>query len=533
MKRWLGLAIGIALLPCPPLYAKTKTVCSRATEGLNDTTFVALAADASNPGQLAAASRQAVYLSTDGGKTWREHFRLPTHAQALSVTLTPTQPLTVLAATTRGLYGSFDGGKEFSLVWKNPEPEDENALRVFFHPAKPETLLLGTQEGLLKSADGGKTWSTVNAPSGARPVIDLAFDPHNPDGVYVLTPKEIFSANLEEGQWHLLNAAVAKTAEIPADQPADDADSVQESGSLFHAIAVDFKQPGSLYVATDRGIYASRDFGQTWAWMTTAGLPALVVTRILALHHSPLMLYAATEQGVARRGENTGQWQAITPGFLRAKIYDMAEAEGKLWLATEEGLFSLDLSAETINGPDIAGLLSNFVHEPTIGQVREAAIRYAEVHPDKIQTWRKQASLKALLPHVNLGIDHGRSNNIHVDEGTFPHFQVIETRDHDAGVDFSVTWELADLIWNNEQTSIDTRSKLMVELRDEIVDQVTRFYFERRRLQVGLMTQLPAENEVLLEKHLRIQELTALIDGLTGGYFSANSALPTHTPGGS
>jgi len=61
----------------------------------------------------------------------------------------------------------------------------------------------------------------------------------------------------------------------------------------------------------------------------------------------------------------------------------------------------------------------------------------------------------------------------------------------------------------------------MVELRDSILDDVTRSYFERRRLQVELITDPPTEPKAQLAKELRIQELTAILDGLTGGWFSS------------
>jgi len=49
---------------------------------------------------------------------------------------------------------------------------------------------------------------------------------------------------------------------------------------------------------------------------------------------------------------------------------------------------------------------------------------------------------------------------------------------------------------------------------------VNRIYFERRRLQTtGLLTG-PEELQRQLERHLRVAELTAHLDGLTGGYFS-------------
>jgi len=61
----------------------------------------------------------------------------------------------------------------------------------------------------------------------------------------------------------------------------------------------------------------------------------------------------------------------------------------------------------------------------------------------------------------------------------------------------------------------------MVQLRDDVLDEITRHYFERRRLQIALMTEPPKSPKARLEQELRVHELSALIDGMTGGWFSA------------
>ncbi len=61
---------------------------------------------------------------------------------------------------------------------------------------------------------------------------------------------------------------------------------------------------------------------------------------------------------------------------------------------------------------------------------------------------------------------------------------------------------------------------LVVELRDDILNEVTRLYFERRRLQAEILLSAPLDKKEGTEKTLRLAELTASIDALTGGYFS-------------
>jgi hypothetical protein len=59
-----------------------------------------------------------------------------------------------------------------------------------------------------------------------------------------------------------------------------------------------------------------------------------------------------------------------------------------------------------------------------------------------------------------------------------------------------------------------------VQLRDDILDEVTKIYFERLRVKMELDNISIEERKKRFEKELRIQELTASLDALTGGYFS-------------
>ena len=60
----------------------------------------------------------------------------------------------------------------------------------------------------------------------------------------------------------------------------------------------------------------------------------------------------------------------------------------------------------------------------------------------------------------------------------------------------------------------------MVQLRDDILDQVTKIYFERLRVKMELDNISIEERKKRFEKELRLAELTAYLDALTGGYFS-------------
>ncbi|MFH0771856.1 MAG: hypothetical protein V1933_04490 [Candidatus Omnitrophota bacterium] len=163
---------------------------------------------------------------------------------------------------------------------------------------------------------------------------------------------------------------------------------------------------------------------------------------------------------------------------------------------------------------------SSSLCEPSIGQLQRAAIRYAEVEPNKILNWRRRAALKALLPEVSVGYDRDIGDTIDVYNYGGKTTYSIGPDDKSHGFDLSAKWDLGDLIYNDDQTSIDSRSKLMVQLRNDILDQLNTAYFERKKLLRQLEKILDEKNQVFVEKEIRIEELTATIDGLTGGYLS-------------
>jgi hypothetical protein len=179
------------------------------------------------------------------------------------------------------------------------------------------------------------------------------------------------------------------------------------------------------------------------------------------------------------------------------------------------------------NKSDYDQLKEHFSFEPSIQKVHEWAIDNAEVHPDKIKEWRRKAKQKAWLPKFDVGVDSGwdrpLSNSVY---GTYTGGgqSYIGPNDKSYGEDFGwdagLSWDFSELIWNNDQTSIDSRSKLMVELREEILNEVTRIYFERRKVQIDIMQENFIDASQELQMQMRVDELTAVIDSLTGGEFS-------------
>ena len=499
--------------------------------GGGETSFRAVAIHPTHEEWIFALTNNTLYESRDNGKTWQERFHLPAQAVASDIAVDSSEKSTLLLATDRGLYGSSDGGDHWSLLFRGASGAAAACTYVAFHPARHSTAILGTHKGLFVSSDNGQRWKELGIPPAARDVSSVAFHPQDPDRLYLVTSQGLFVGSLTNGSWQQRVSVLQ--AEETTDAPA--ASDVVERGDtdvpLQHlsAVALDPHEPATLYLGSSRGLRMSTDDGISWQVLPHSGLESREITRLLLQRHSPVVIYAATARGVARYEPERERWVVATQGLATGRVHDLATTQTHLWAATDRGLYRFQVAPEAFTEsepPSAEELLANFTYEPTIAQVRDAAIRYAEVHPAKIASWRTQARLRAIVPKIMMTADSNLTDFRHWDSGTNPDSLLRGERDIDWAT--NITWELGDLIWSDDQTSIDVRSKLMVELRNDLLDDVTRTYFERRRLQVALLTSPPSDQQTLLDKELRVQELTALIDGLTGGYFSKQMKVHSH-----
>jgi len=182
-------------------------------------------------------------------------------------------------------------------------------------------------------------------------------------------------------------------------------------------------------------------------------------------------------------------------------------------LAEEKSTVTVEVKPSEGKKATVKDILEYFADEPTIQEVQAAAVEYAAVHPDKMRKWRKRARYKAWLPEASVDWYKLKEDDTHW-KGSSYRGTMID-RKWSAGLD----WDLSDLIWNYEQYGIEYRSQQMVKLRNDVLDEVTRTYFERRRLQIELLLSPPEDMRERMEQELRIQELAGYIDAYTGGYF--------------
>ncbi len=124
-------------------------------------------AAASAAGTLYEINDGRILKSTDRGSTWRDLGAFPTDYVRLSVD--PNDPDHLVAATNKGIYVSVDGGGTWRSAWSRKTiayGRDFSGGAVFDRDHSERVYAtLGGGVGLLVSGDGGATWGESELPA--------------------------------------------------------------------------------------------------------------------------------------------------------------------------------------------------------------------------------------------------------------------------------------------------------------------------------------------------------------------------------
>jgi photosystem II stability/assembly factor-like uncharacterized protein len=291
----------------------------------------ALAVAASNPSIIWVGTGEAnirndvipgegVYLSTDAGKSWRS-MGLKQVGQIGRIVIDPHDPDHVVVAALgdawgpnpdRGIYVTTDGGKSWrKALYVN---DHTGAIDVAMQPDNGEVLFAATWQadrrawtlndggpgsGIWRSTDGGQTWTRLHdgLPTAIMGRIGLAIAPSDPERVYALVETPIgkgtlFVSNDLGDHWtevsdnHAYNVRgfYFTTLEVAPNDPdrvyflgfqlaeSDDggktAHVLDESVHVdHHAMWIDPTNPERMIQGNDGGAYLSLDGGKSWRFL--------------------------------------------------------------------------------------------------------------------------------------------------------------------------------------------------------------------------------------------------------------------------
>ncbi len=215
------------------------------------------------------------------------------------------------------------------------------------------------------------------------------------------------------------------------------------------------------------------------------------------------------------------------------RILDLSEGELQ---ALRDGTV-IDMAVRRGGGKkygSVDEVLAEFSGEPDVRAVQSMAMNYTKTRPKLVDGWLRAAKVANLLPSTTLTY---RKELDAYARDEFEYLDDVEGRsdvdsqkkvpsyvvgENDDTYQVSLRWRFDKIVMSSEQIRVISEAQDIVKLRDKVLDEVTRLYFDRRRLQVDLLLNPPGDLKKQMEDELRLQELTANIDALTGGAFSAS-----------
>jgi len=156
-------------------------------------------------------------------------------------------------------------------------------------------------------------------------------------------------------------------------------------------------------------------------------------------------------------------------------------------------------------------------HEPTPRETVRAALRYFRVTPDVLDDLRSKARARAVMPTVTGSYRWGDadSNQFETQRITDPRDNSLQFARQDNNVNVSATWDFREAVFNGDQVQVYS----LIGVQRDLMLEVLRAYFARRQLALTVALLPPDDPIALASLILRVEEFTAVLDMLTGGWF--------------
>ncbi len=219
---------------------------------------------------------RGVYKTTDGGKTWKRVLFVDAATGCSDLALDPQDPRILYAGTWQfrrtpwsfssggkgsGLYKSTDGGDTWKQLANGLPGGEKGRIAVAVAPSRPSVvyaLVESKKTALYRSDDTGVTWSEVNSSFNIqqRPFYfaHVVVDPTDYD--YVYKPGLTLTISTDGGKSFNSPFSGGFGGGVHGDH---------------HALWIDPRDPQTMFLGTDGGVYMSTDRAHHWRFVK--GLP--------------------------------------------------------------------------------------------------------------------------------------------------------------------------------------------------------------------------------------------------------------------
>jgi hypothetical protein len=172
---------------------------------------------------------------------------------------------------------------------------------------------------------------------------------------------------------------------------------------------------------------------------------------------------------------------------------------------------------------DPATLRALAISDPPIDALRAAASALLLAEPERARSLVVRARHAGWLPEVRLRVDRrlARAESVNLGPSvTTPLAPVGIDSDNDVRYEARLSWDLSKIVFNPDEIGAQFQALRTADARREVESLVIHLYFERRRLKAESAASDANDVAVSMKLEVRIAEIEAELDALTGGAFA-------------
>jgi photosystem II stability/assembly factor-like uncharacterized protein len=299
---------------------------SLSNTGLSNSQVLSFAINRITTAIIYAGTVGGVYKTTNGGATWA--LTAPTNGAVRALAIDPTNTSIVYAGTSNGVYKTTNSGGSWTLINNgmfftiNGANYPIQVRTIAIDPTNPATIYAGSSLGLYKTTNGGASWINAGGGNGistSQSIWSVVYDPLTPSTIYLGTNAGgVFKSTDSGANWTAVNTGLA------VGNPRN-----------VRSLAIVSNSPTTLYVGTLTGIFKTTDGGTNWTavnnglllpYTDSVSRPAETINAIAIDPITPTTLYAGASNvarttgaypltSILKSTDGGANWTAITNGF--------------------------------------------------------------------------------------------------------------------------------------------------------------------------------------------------------------------------
>ena len=284
-----------------------------------------------------------VLKTTDGGTTWKEtdlSWDISTKARAYKLLMHPANADTLFAATSIGIYRTYNGGQSWTPILTGLTTDIE------FQPGNPSTIYAARWGKIFKSDNFGTSWTELTGdplPS-AYLRIELAVTPADSNVLYALYGGHINGTGNGQfaGLYRSDDAGATFTQQTTSPNiigySPTGADSIHQGGYDL-ALAADPTDEDMVFVG---GINVWRsenggvDFEIVAYWNNTENTIGYVHADVHEIVYNGATVYVASDGGIFKSDDDGDTWTNLSSGLGLLQIYDFDVESGIVSCGTQD-----------------------------------------------------------------------------------------------------------------------------------------------------------------------------------------------------